>query len=180
LEVKLLERKFSSGNQLNLTFSIRGGSDKMSLHVTPINGFQLKQWVFTPFNPTNYGVRPRATYFVFLTYGHQAPEERIVWILLENLQHEQLNLNEVGTQPALELAVATHYAHGSLTTIFYKNSCNQLTTNDYTGKHQNSDTLLQLRSLISKRRRTPDAGVGFWRWAITLISGISEIVVHFF
>lgn len=48
------------------------------------------------------------------------------------------------------------------------------------GKHQNSDTLIQLRSLVSNRRRTPNAGVGFWRWGMTLIGGISEIVVHFF
>lgn len=50
----------------------------------------------------------------------------------------------------------------------------------FSGKHQNSETLLQLRSLIAARRRTPHAGVGFWRWAITLIAGVSEIVVHFF
>lgn len=48
----------------------------------------------------------------------------------------------------------------------------------FSGKDQNSDTLLQLRSLIVNRRRTPHAGVGFWRWAMTVISGNSEIVVH--
>jgi len=48
------------------------------------------------------------------------------------------------------------------------------------GANQNSDTLHQLRSLIANRREKPHAGVGFWRWGITLTAGVSEIVVHSF
>lgn len=156
LDVKLLQRQLLSDNMVNLTISIRGGSDKASLHITPLNGFQLKHWSFTPFNPETFHTRPRVTYFVFTTYGYEAPEERVFWILLENTE-KKIYLKDIANKSTLELAVATHYVHG---------------------KDQNSDTLLQLRSLIVNRRRTPHAGVGFWRWAMTVISGNSEIVVH--
>ena len=87
---------------------------RLSLHVTPINNFRLKQWSFTPFNPATYSTRPRKTYFVFMTYGHEAPQERTMWILLENSAKKEMSLTNVGNEPALELAVATHYAHGNV------------------------------------------------------------------
>ncbi|KAL3102316.1 hypothetical protein niasHS_003725 [Heterodera schachtii] len=154
LSVRLVQRQHLPGNQLNLTIAIQGGTDKLSLHITPLNGFQLRHWSLTPFDPATFGTRK--TYFVFMTYGFESPGERLVWILLENNERSVSATDEV---PSLELAVATKYVHG---------------------KNQNSDTLLQLRSLIANRRRTPHAGVGFWRWAITMIAGVSEIVIHFF
>nr|CAD2162758.1 unnamed protein product [Meloidogyne enterolobii] len=159
LNVKLLERKFLSNNMLNLTIAIFGGADKASLHITPLDGFQMRNWSLTAFNPKTYSNRPHATYFVFMTYGYEAPKERIIWILLEKNEGKKLTLTDVGKEPALELAVATHYVHGA---------------------NQNSDTLHQLRSLIANRREKPHAGVGFWRWGITLTAGVSEIVVHSF
>uniref|UniRef100_A0A914I7J6 FXNA-like protease n=1 Tax=Globodera rostochiensis TaxID=31243 RepID=A0A914I7J6_GLORO len=154
LSVRLVQRQYLSGNLLNLTIAVRGGVDKSSMHITPLNGFQLRHWSLTPFDPTTFGTRK--TYFVFMTYGFEAPKERLVWILLEN---NERNVSVADDVPSLELAVASKYVHG---------------------KNQNSDTLLQLRSLIANRRRTPHAGVGFWRWAITMIAGVSEIVIHFF
>uniref|UniRef100_A0A183CBL7 FXNA-like protease n=1 Tax=Globodera pallida TaxID=36090 RepID=A0A183CBL7_GLOPA len=147
LSVRLVQRQYLSGNQLNLTIAVRGGVDKSSMHITPLNGFQLRHWSLTPFDPTTFGTRK--TYFVFMTYGFEAPKERL----------NERNVSMADDVPSLELAVATKYVHG---------------------KNQNSETLLQLRSLIANRRRTPHAGVGFWRWAITMIAGVSEIIIHFF
>ena len=48
----------------------------------------------------------------------------------------------------------------------------------FSGRHQDSETLTQLRQLISSRRQTPEMAVGWWRWGITMIGGISQIVVH--
>lgn len=84
----LVERHRPTGNQLNLTFTIRGGADKMSLHVTPINGYFLKEWSFSPMDHETFG--HRRTYFVFLTYGHEAPADRTFSILLENVRQKLL------------------------------------------------------------------------------------------
>lgn len=52
--------------------------------------------------------------------------------------------------------------------------------NLFLGEHQNSDTLRQLRHLIQSRRQTPEMAVGWWKWGMTMIGGIAEIVVHVF
>ena len=83
LSINLLERRLISSNVLNLTFSLRGGVDKLSLHVTPLNGYRLKNWSFKPFDRDTFG--ERNTYFVFMTYGKEAPISREFWILLENV-----------------------------------------------------------------------------------------------
>uniref|UniRef100_A0A7E4VJ68 FXNA-like protease n=1 Tax=Panagrellus redivivus TaxID=6233 RepID=A0A7E4VJ68_PANRE len=153
LNLKLVERTQLNGNQLNLTFNLKGGVDKVSLHVTPLNGYRLKNWSFKEFNPAIFA--KRNTFFVFMSYGFEAPVERNFWILLEHASSAAPPDPE--TVPSLELAVATHYAHGP---------------------YQNSDTLIQLRNLFITRRRTPTHGVGFWKWAITTVGGVSEIIVR--
>lgn len=50
----------------------------------------------------------------------------------------------------------------------------------FSGSNQYSDTLVQLRSLIESRRKTPHLAIGWWKWAITTIAAVSEIVVHTF
>ena len=82
LSIELLERRLISSNLLNLTFSLRGGADKLSLHVTPLNGYRLENWSFKPFDRDTFG--ERNTYFVFMTYGKEAPVSREFWILLKN------------------------------------------------------------------------------------------------
>jgi hypothetical protein len=154
LDLALVERRKISSNQVNLTFSIRGGTDKVSLHVTPINGYKLKNWSFKEFDEETFG--PRNTYFVFMSYGFEAPKSRDFWILLETNNPAPTNPEE---NPSLELAVATHYAHGS---------------------HQNSETLTQLRQMIQSRRKVPHHAIGYWKWASTIIGGASEIIVHQF
>uniref|UniRef100_A0A0N4X7C5 Copper transporter n=1 Tax=Haemonchus placei TaxID=6290 RepID=A0A0N4X7C5_HAEPC len=59
----------------------------------------------------------------------------------------------------LEIAVASHHAHG---------------------EHQNSETLRQLRHLIQGRRQTPEMAVGWWKWAMTMIGGVAELAVYVF
>ncbi|PIO76132.1 hypothetical protein TELCIR_01809, partial [Teladorsagia circumcincta] len=59
----------------------------------------------------------------------------------------------------VEIAVASHHAHG---------------------EHQHSETLRQLRHLIQGRRQTPEMAVGWWKWGITMIGGVAELVVHVF
>uniref|UniRef100_A0A915ETZ4 FXNA-like protease n=1 Tax=Ditylenchus dipsaci TaxID=166011 RepID=A0A915ETZ4_9BILA len=151
VSVRIIDRQQPAGNQLNITLLVRGGADKISYHVTPLNGYTLKKWSFTPIDFVQ-----KSTYFVFLGYGFEAPTERTLWILLEN---HNPSPPDPETTPSLEFAVATHYAHGP---------------------DQNTETLLQLRALIKSRRETPHAAVGYWKWAITAIAGRSEIVVHQF
>lgn len=67
-----------------MTLVVTGGVDKMSFHITPINGYRLKDWSFAPFDVETFG--RRQTYFVFLTYGHEAPVDRTFWVLLENVR----------------------------------------------------------------------------------------------
>ncbi|TMS35244.1 hypothetical protein L596_002688 [Steinernema carpocapsae] len=122
----------------------------MSLHVTPLSSFSLKQWSFTDLDIEEFG--DRQTFFVFLTYGHERPDSRIFWVLLESENPVTYNVND---QASLELGVATHYAHG---------------------QYQNSETLLQLRQLINNRRKTPHVAVGWWKWAITHLGGTAEFV----
>ena len=83
LKLTLTQKIQLPSNQINLSFVIHGGTDKMSLHVTPLEGYALKQWSFTTFEPSRF--KKRSTYFVFLTYGFEAPENRTFWISLENL-----------------------------------------------------------------------------------------------
>lgn len=84
LSVELLDRTFSDNNNvLNMSFVVRGGVDKMSLHITPLNGYQLKEFSFTKFESSILG--KRQTYFVFMTYGHKAPEDRRFWVTLERV-----------------------------------------------------------------------------------------------
>uniref|UniRef100_A0A914RUA9 Uncharacterized protein n=1 Tax=Parascaris equorum TaxID=6256 RepID=A0A914RUA9_PAREQ len=47
-------------------------------------------------------------------------------------------------------------------------------------RYQYSDTLSQLLTLIKSRRLTPHMAVGWWKWAITVIGGVAEIIVHTF
>lgn len=66
-----------------MSFAVRGGVDKMSLHITPLNNYQLKEFSFTKFEEEILG--NRQTYFVFMTYGNKPPEnrERRFWIAME-------------------------------------------------------------------------------------------------
>ncbi|KJH47447.1 peptidase, M28 family [Dictyocaulus viviparus] len=154
IKLRMIDRVQVNGNRLNITFELRGGYDKMSLHITPLSGYELVQWSFTNIDIGEFG--HRTTYFVFLTYGFEMPEYRTFWILLEN---SAMTPYFSGNADCIEIAVASHHAHG---------------------EHQNSETLRQLRHLIQNRRQNPEMAVGCWRWAMTMIGGIAEIVVHVF
>ncbi|KAI6228158.1 Peptidase [Aphelenchoides besseyi] len=156
LSVQLLDRQSSdNGRTLNMSLVIRGGVDKLSLHITPLNGYRMTQFSFTTLDRTTLG--ERSTYFVFMTYGHKPPEERRFWVVLERETAKPTRIDE--GVPNLELVVATHQAHG---------------------RYQNSPTLHQLRSLINTRRKTPHVAVGYWKWGITMIGGTSELISHLF
>ncbi|VDN55580.1 unnamed protein product [Dracunculus medinensis] len=154
-----LEKKIPiSADELKLSFVLKGGVDKSSLHLTPLNGFTLKKWSFTDLNVEAFG--KRKTYFVFLTYGHEAPSEFKFWIHLKLENGSKfINIDELQTVPTFEVSVASHYAHGP---------------------HQHSETARQLRSLIEMRRKVPHIAVGWWKWAITSIIGVAQIVVYTF
>ncbi|KAI6242884.1 Peptidase M28 domain containing protein [Aphelenchoides fujianensis] len=153
LAVQLVDRlSADDGRTLNVSIVIRGGVDKLSLHISPLNGYRMTQFSFTNLERTTLGERD--TYFVFMTYGHKPPEERRFWVVLERATPKSIE-----DTPNLELVVATHQAHG---------------------RYQNSPTLQQLRSLITTRRKTPHVAVGFWKWGITMIGGTSELVSHLF
>ncbi|ETN83043.1 hypothetical protein NECAME_01842 [Necator americanus] len=98
----------------------------------------------------------RTTYFVFLTYGFEMPAYRRFWILLEN---PAATPSDPDNTHNLEIAVAAHHAHG---------------------EHQDSETVRQLRHLIQARRQTPEMAVGWWKWSMTMIGGVAELVVHVF
>ncbi|KAE9415280.1 hypothetical protein Angca_008441 [Angiostrongylus cantonensis] len=115
---------------------------------------KLPQWSFTNIDIEEFG--RRTTYFVFLTYGFEMPDHRSFWILLENSASSPSDPENTDN---IEIAVAAHHAHG---------------------EHQNSETLRQLRHLIQSRRQTPEMAVGWWKWGMTMIGGIAEIVVHVF
>ncbi|CAD5215447.1 unnamed protein product [Bursaphelenchus xylophilus] len=151
----LMDNKIISdnGRTVNMSFVVKGGVDKMSYHITPLNGYQIKEWSFTKLDHSTFGRRD--TYFVFLTYGFERPEERRFWVVLQKEEDDK----KADKVPSLELSVATHYAHG---------------------RYQNSPTLFQLRALINTRRQTPHVAVGYWKWAITMIGGSCELVAHLF
>lgn len=154
IKLTMIDRVRIGGNRLNITFELRGGFDKMSLHVTPLSGYELVTWSFTNIDIEEFG--RRTTYFVFLTYGYEMPEYRRFWILLENPAATPSNPKNTNN---IEIAVASAHAHG---------------------EHQQSETIRQLRHLIQGRRQTPDMAVGWWKWGITMISGVAELVVYIF
>uniref|UniRef100_A0A0K0EA81 FXNA-like protease n=1 Tax=Strongyloides stercoralis TaxID=6248 RepID=A0A0K0EA81_STRER len=139
---------------LNITLGLYGGVDKLSLHLTPLNKFKLFKWSFTNINSEIFGIRK--TYFVFLTYGFERENERKFWIVLENNND---NINKYLSEPVLEVTAATHYAHG---------------------KYQNTETLLQLRNIISIRRKQTNLAIGWYRWAMTLLGGAVETISHIY
>uniref|UniRef100_A0A0N4UX35 FXNA-like protease n=1 Tax=Enterobius vermicularis TaxID=51028 RepID=A0A0N4UX35_ENTVE len=150
LELILVNKQIVGQTGVRYELTLKGGCDKTSLHITPLNGFALKQWSFTNLDIETFG--KRRTYFVFLSYGRSAPSERRFWILLEtNLSSDAV--------PFLEISAASHYAHGP---------------------HQNSDALRQLRNLISYHRSSLHSAIGMWKWASTMIGGVSEIIVRSF
>ncbi|VDM97864.1 unnamed protein product [Thelazia callipaeda] len=149
ITVRNTEKRLVSKCLLRMNISISGGVDKMSLHLTPLNDFEIDSWSFTTFRSDEFGKRD--TYFVFLTYGAEAPSEWNSWIVLKRVRYI--------LHVSLEISVATHYAHGQL---------------------PYSDTLSQIRSLVASRRKTPHLAVTWWKWAITSIFGVTEIVVHTF
>ncbi|CAJ0606998.1 unnamed protein product [Cylicocyclus nassatus] len=135
IQFTMIDRVKIGANRLNVTFEMRGGFDKMSLHITPLSGYELVKWSFTDINIKEFG--RRTTYFVFLTYGYEMPEYRHFWVLLENpgaTQVEPENTHNV------EIALASHHAHG---------------------EYQNSETTRQLRNLIKGRRQTPGMAIDF-------------------
>ncbi|CAD5211208.1 unnamed protein product [Bursaphelenchus okinawaensis] len=154
LHVTLDQKEISdNGRTVNISLTVKGGVDKMTYHVTPLNNYTIKEWSLTKMDHKTFGERD--TYFVFLTYGAEAPPERNFWVVLEKENEDD---NAV-SQPSLEFSVATHYSHG---------------------RYQNSPPLLQLRALINTRRQTPHFAVGYWKWAITMIGGCSETIARLF
>ncbi|KAJ1372896.1 hypothetical protein KIN20_035189 [Parelaphostrongylus tenuis] len=154
IKLTMIDRVLMHGNRLNITFELRGGYDKMSLHLTPLSGYELLTWSFTDIDIEEFG--RRRTYFVFLTYGFEMPKHRSFWIVLEN---SDATPSDPENTDNIEIAVAAHHAHG---------------------EHQNSETLRQLRHLIQSRRETPEMAVGWWKWGMTIIAGVAEVVVHVF
>ncbi len=108
---------------MKLSFTIVGGFDKTSLHITPINGYSLAQWSFTEIN-----LARRRTHFVFLTYGRESGPYDF-WIILENVRGFSMRVEiasfmqvnekapDPNVSPSLEISVATHYAHGLSPTL---------------------------------------------------------------
>uniref|UniRef100_A0A915CN40 Endoplasmic reticulum metallopeptidase 1-like C-terminal domain-containing protein n=1 Tax=Ditylenchus dipsaci TaxID=166011 RepID=A0A915CN40_9BILA len=154
ISVHMLSRVQPVDTQLNISLVVRGGADRMALHVSPLQGYTLKEWSIT--KNDSILSEPKNTHYVNMNSGHEHPQETNIWILLENKHPYPLNPE---AHPSLEFAVVSHYVHGA---------------------EQNSETLQQLKSLIHARRETPHHAVGFWKWAITMTGMTSEIVVHFF
>lgn len=154
MSLALTEKESISENEIRMSFVLKGGFDKLSLHLTPLDGYVIKKWSFTNIVFKSFG--KRRTYFVFMSYGSEPPEERRFWLLLEN---KNLTAENVQKSPALEIAVASQYTHGP---------------------NQNSEALLQLRQLIASRRTQPHVSIGWWKWGITMIGGVAEIIVHTF
>lgn len=106
-----------------------------------------------------------------MTYGTEKPEVRPFWILMEKPTGTPADPK---TTPNVEISVASHHAHGSFRDpIFLKKLF-------ASGPHQNSETVRQLRTIIDQRRKQPESAVGWWKWAITMIGGVSQIVVYIF
>lgn len=84
LRLELTRKEVTSRNELRMSFLLTGGYDKLSLHITPLNGFTLKQWSLTNIDVEKFG--RRSTYFVFWSYGAEALTHRDFWILLENVR----------------------------------------------------------------------------------------------
>lgn len=81
ISVELVGKEATSANTVRLTVKIEGGTDKMSLHITPLDGYRVSEWSFSPFKEVQqFG--HRNTYFVFMSYGHQAPTNRMFWVNL--------------------------------------------------------------------------------------------------
>uniref|UniRef100_A0A0N4ZHD9 FXNA-like protease n=1 Tax=Parastrongyloides trichosuri TaxID=131310 RepID=A0A0N4ZHD9_PARTI len=140
---------------INVTIELTGGVDKLSLHITPLKNLKLFKWSFTDIDLESFGIRK--TYFVFLTYGFEPLLVRQFWIVLESKNDSDIN-NYLSTS-VLEMTAATHYAHG---------------------KYQNTDTLMQLRNIISTRRKQTNLAIGWYRWAMTVLGGSVETVSHVF
>ncbi|VBB31171.1 unnamed protein product [Acanthocheilonema viteae] len=156
IKITNVEKHLISKSELRLSFTVSGGTDKMSLHLTPMDDFEIDSWSFTKFRSDAFS--KRNTYFVFLCYGAEGPKERNFWIVLKRGDND-FNELDISETPVLEISVATHYAHG---------------------RYQYSETLMQLRSLIQSRRKTPHLAIGWWKWAITTTAAVSEIVVYTF
>ncbi|VDK82385.1 unnamed protein product [Onchocerca ochengi] len=109
IKVSNVEKQLLSKSELRLNFTISGGADKMSLHVTPLDDLEIDSWSFKNFHPDTFS--KRNTYFVFLTFGAEIPQERNFWIVLKKrgTAFSSLNISEI---PVLEMSVATHYTHG--------------------------------------------------------------------
>lgn len=87
VQLDLIERRMIAPNLLNISFTVTGGADKSSLHITPLNGYSLVQW-----SPTQNAIDvhgQRQTYFVFLCYGHYSGPWNF-WILLRHVSLYQL------------------------------------------------------------------------------------------
>ncbi|VDK32132.1 unnamed protein product [Anisakis simplex] len=76
-----LDRAGEENNEVKMNFILRGGYDKVSLHITPLNGFALRNWSFTDIDVKKFG--RRNTYFVFLSYGAEPPKQREFSIQLQ-------------------------------------------------------------------------------------------------
>jgi hypothetical protein len=70
------------GQHINLTMSVKGGVDKMQLHLTPLRGYKLRALSFAQLELDK---KVDDSYFVFWTYGYKPTEERQIWVLLERV-----------------------------------------------------------------------------------------------
>lgn len=96
VELAMTKRNVNK-NEVHMEFAITGGTDKMSLHLTPLDGFTLTNWSFTDFHPEMFGAR--RTFFVFLAYGAEAPEQRTFSVLLTHVCL-YWSLKEYGLSPS--------------------------------------------------------------------------------
>ncbi|KAI6171104.1 Peptidase-M28 domain-containing protein [Aphelenchoides bicaudatus] len=105
LKIELLDRhsiddsKF--GQHINFSISVKGGMDKMQLHLTPLRGYKLKALSFIQLDLEK---KVDDSYFVFWTYGYKAPEERRFW--------NNTEIKETNKSASLEIVAVTHQVHG--------------------------------------------------------------------
>uniref|UniRef100_A0A915EM45 FXNA-like protease n=1 Tax=Ditylenchus dipsaci TaxID=166011 RepID=A0A915EM45_9BILA len=93
ISVHMLSRVQPVDTQLNISLVVRGGADRMALHVSPLQGYTLKEWSIT--KNDSILSEPKNTHYVNMNSGHEHPQETNIWILLENF------------------AVVSHYVHGA-------------------------------------------------------------------
>ncbi|CAI4229469.1 unnamed protein product [Auanema sp. JU1783] len=99
VELHLIEKVKAGPKLVSCTFSVIGEFNRASLHLSPINGYELYSWSMTKIDLDVYGKRP--TYFVTLTQGSADTDEKQFTIVLS--KEDDVDVSE----PAIEVALVT-------------------------------------------------------------------------